>query len=215
MFSKYLEYFDIILLICNTANILLNFQYGYRFNYCAQFSSVAQSCLTLCDSMDCSTPGFPVLHQLPELTQTLAHHIGDAIQPSHPLSPLLLPPSVFPSFRLFSNESVLRIRRTKYWSFSFSISLSNKYSGLNSFRMDWLDLIAGPGALKILFQHHSSKASVLQHSAFLIVRLSNPYMTTGKTVALTGWTFVSKVMSLLFNMLSRLVIAFSQVASIF
>ena len=116
---------------------------------------------------------------------------------------LLLLPSIFPSIRVFSNESVLRIRWPKYWSFSFSISPSNEYSGLISFRMDSLDLLAVQGTLKSLLQHHSSKASILQRSAFSIVQLSHPYMTTGKTIALTRWTFVSKVMSLLFNMLSR------------
>ena len=122
--------------------------------------------------------------------------------------PLLLLPSIFPSIRVFSNESVLCIRWPKYWNFSFSISPSNEYSGLISFRMDWLDLLAVQGTLKNLLQHHSSKASVLQCSGFFIVQLSHPYMTTGKTIALTRWTFVSKVMSLVFNMLSRLVITF-------
>ena len=117
--------------------------------------------------------------------------------------PLLPPPSIFPSTRVFSNESVLLIRQPKYWSFSFSIGPSNEYSGLISFRMDWLDLLAIQGTLKSLFQHHSSKASILPCSAFFIVQLSHPYMTTGKTIALTKGTFVCKVMSLLFNMLSR------------
>ena len=120
----------------------------------------------------------------------------------------LLPPSVFPSIRVFSNESVLHIRWSKYWSFSFRISPSNEYSGLISFRMNWLDFLAVQATLKSLLQHHNSKASVLQHSAFFIFQLSHPYMTTGKTIALSTWTFVGKVMSLLFNMLSRLVIAF-------
>ena len=122
--------------------------------------------------------------------------------------PLLLPPSVFPSIRVFSNESVLRIRWPKYWSFSFNISPSNEYSGLISFRMDWLDLLAVQGTLKSLLQHHSSKASTLQCSAFFIVQLSHPYLTTGETIALIRWTFVGKVTSLLFNMLSRFVITF-------
>ena len=122
--------------------------------------------------------------------------------------PLLLPPSIFPSIRVFSNELVLLIRWPKYWSFSFSISPSNEHPRLIPFRMDWLDLLAVQGTLKSLLQHHSSKASVLQCSAFFIVQLTHPYMTTGKTIALTRWTFVSKVMSQLFNMLSRLVIAF-------
>ena len=122
--------------------------------------------------------------------------------------PLLPPPSIFPSIRVFSNESVLRIRWPKYWSFSFSISPSNQYSALVSFRMNLLDLLAVQGTLKSLLQHHSSKASVLRCSAFLIAQLSHPYMTTGYTIALTRWTFVGKVMSLFFNMLSRLVITF-------
>ena len=120
----------------------------------------------------------------------------------------LLPPSIFSSIRVFSNESVLHIRWSKYWSFSFSISPSNEYSGLISFRMDWLDLLAVQGTLKSLLQHHSSKESILPHSAFFRVQLSHPYMTTGKTIALTRQTLVSKVMSLLLNMLSRLVITF-------
>ena len=122
--------------------------------------------------------------------------------------PLLFLPSIFPSIRVFSNESVLRIRWPKYWSFSFSIIPSSEYSKLISFGMDWLDLLAVQGTLKSLLKHHSSKASILQLSAFFMVQLSHPYMTTGKTMALTRWTFVGKVMSLLFNMLSRLVIAF-------
>ena len=122
--------------------------------------------------------------------------------------PLLLPPSIFPSIRAFSNESVLHIRWPKYWSFSFSISPSNEYSGLISFRMDWLDLLAVQGTLKSLLQYHSSKASILQHSAFFIVELSHPYMTTGKTIALTTLAFVGKVLSLCFNKLSRLAITF-------
>ena len=229
--------------------------------------------------MDCSTPGFPVHHQLPKLIQIHVHRVGDDIQPSHasvvpfpsslqsfPASgslqmsqffhqlashvwffatpwivahqaslsitnswslfklmsiesvmpsnylilchPLLLLPSVIPSIRVFSNESVLHIRWPKYWSFSFSISPSNEYSVLISFRMDWLDLLAVQGTLKSLLQHHSSKASILRCSAFFTVQLSHPYMTTGKTIALTRWTFVGKVMSLHFNMLTRLVIAF-------
>ena len=122
--------------------------------------------------------------------------------------PLLHPPSISPSIRVFSNESVLSIRWPKYWSFSFNISPSNEYSGLISFRMDWLNFLAVQGTLKSLLQHHSSKASILQHSAFFTVQLTHPYMTTGKTIALTRWTFVGKVMSLLFNKLSRFVISF-------
>ena len=135
----------------------------------------------------------------------------ELVMPSNHLilcCPLLLLPSISPSIRVLSSESVLRIRWPKYWSFSFSNSPSNEYSGLISFRMDWLDLLAVQGALKSLLQHHSSKASILQCSVFFIVQLSHPHMTTGKTIALTRWTFVGKVMSLLFNMLSRLVIAF-------
>ena len=134
-----------------------------------------------------------------------------SVMPSNHLilcHPLLLLPLIFPSIRVFSNESDLPISRPNYWNFSFSISPSNEYSGLISFRMDWLDLLAVQGTLKSLLQHHSSKVSILQHSAFFIVQLSHPHMTTGKTIALTRWTFVGKVMSLLFNMLSRLVIAF-------
>ena len=137
-----------------------------------KFSSVAQLCPTLCDPMDCSLPGFPVHHQLPGLVQTRVHQVGDAIQPSHPL---LLLPSIFPSIRVFSNESVLCIRWPKYWSFSFSISPSNEYSGLISFRIDWLDLLAVQGTLKRLLQYHRSKVSILQWSAFFIIQLSHPY----------------------------------------
>ena len=137
-----------------------------------KFSSVTQLCPTLCDPMDCSLPGFPVHHQLPGLVQTRVHQVGDAIQPSHPL---LLLPSIFPSIRVFSNESVLCIRWPKYWSFSFIISPSNEYSGLISFRIDWLDLLAVQGTLKSLLQYHRSKASILQCSAFFIVQLSHPY----------------------------------------
>ena len=122
--------------------------------------------------------------------------------------PLLLPPSIFPSIKVFSNESALRIRWPKYWRFSFNISPTNEHPGLISFRMDWFDLLAVQGTLNSLLQHHSSKASILRHSAFYTVQLSHPYMTTGKTIALTRWTFVAKVMFLLFNMLSRLVITF-------
>ena len=136
-----------------------------------QFSSVTQSCPTLCDPMDYSTPGFPVHHQLPELTQTHVHRVSDAIQPSYPLSSSSPPALNLPSIRVFSKESVLHIRWPKYWSFSFSISSSSEYSGLISFRMDWLDLFAVQGTLKNLLQHHSSKASILRRSAFLIVQL--------------------------------------------
>ena len=135
----------------------------------------------------------------------------ESVMPSNHLifcHPLLLPPSIFPSIRVFSNESVLHTRWPKYWIFSFSISPSNEYSGLISFRIDWLDLLVVQGTLKSLLQHHSSKAFILWLSAFFIVQLSHPCITTGKTIALTRWTFVGKVMSLLFNMLSRLVITF-------
>ena len=135
----------------------------------------------------------------------------DSVIPSNHLilcCPLLLLPSIFARIRVFSNESVLCSRWPKYWRFSFSISPSNEYLGLSSFRIDWLDLLAVQGTLKSLLQHHSSKASILQHSAFFMVQLSHPHMTTGKTIALTRWTLVSKVRSLLFNMLSRLVTAF-------
>ena len=142
--------------------------------------------------MDCSTPGFLVYHQLPELTQTHVHQVGDAIQPLILCHSLLLPPSVFPIVRVFSNASVLHIRWPKYWSFSSSISPSNEYSGLISFRMDWLDLLSDEGTLKSLLQHHSSKASILRRSAFFIVQLLHPYMTTGKTIALTRQTFLAK-----------------------
>ena len=153
-------------------------------------------------------PGFPVHHQLPESTQIHVHHIGDAIQPSHPLSS----PSP-PAFNLFQRQS---FSMTQFFasggqsigSFSFSISPSNEYSGLISFRIDWLDLLAVQGTLKSLLQHHSSKASILEHSAFFTVHLSHPYMSIRKIIALTRWTFVGKVMSLLFNMLTRFVIAF-------
>ena len=166
-------------------------------------------CLTLWDPMDCSTPGFPVHPQLQvywnscPLSQWCHPHPHHLI-----LCRPLLPPSIFPRIRIFSNESTHHIRWPKYWSFSFSISPSNEYSGLISFRMGWLDLPAVQGTLKSLLQHHSSKASILQCSTFFIVYLSHPYMTTGKTKALTRQTFVVKVMSLLFNMLSRLVITF-------
>ena len=159
-----------------------------------QFSSVAQSYLNLCNPTDCSMPGFLVLHYLLELVQTHVHWVGDAIQPSHPQ----LYPSP-PTFNLSQHQDlfkwVLRIRWPKYWSFSFSISPSNEYSGLISFRMDWLDLLAVQGTLKSLPQHHSSKASILWHSAFFIVQLSHAYMTTGKTIAVTRQAFVGKAVS--------------------
>ena len=146
--------------------------------------------------MNCSTPGLPVHHQLLEFTQIHIHRISDAIQPSHPLSSPSLPP-IPPSISVFSNESTLHKRWPKYWSFSFSISPSKEIPGLISFRMDWLDLLAVQGTLKSLLQHHSSKASIFRHSAFFTVQPSHPFMTTGKTIAFTRQTFVSKVMSLL------------------
>ena len=154
--------------------------------------------------MDCSKPGLPVHYQLLELLKLMSI---ESVMPSEYLilcHPLLLLPSIFPSIRVFSNESVLHIRWLKNWSFSFSISPSNEYSGQISFRMDWLDLLPIQGTLKCLIQHHSSKTSVFQCSPFFLVQLSHPYRTTGKSIALTRWTFVSKIMSLLF----MLVIAF-------
>ena len=173
-----------------------------------QIRSVTQSCPTLCDPMNRSMPGLPVHHKL---GSSLRLKSIESVMPSshlilwHPL--LLLPPSP-PSIRVFSNESTLRMRWPKYWSSSFSIIASKEIPGLISFRMDWLDLLAVQGTLKSLLQHHTSKASILRRSAFFTVQLSHPYMTTGKTIALTRRIFVGKVMSLLFNMLSRLVITF-------
>ena len=145
--------------------------------------------------MDCSTPGFSVLHHLLELAQTHVHRVSDAIQSSHPLSSPSPPVLIFPSIMGFPNESPLRIRWPKYWSFSFSIIPSNEYSGLISIKIYWFDLLVVQGTLKSLLQHHSSKASVLWYSALFMVQLSHPYMTTGKTRALTSWNFVIKVMS--------------------
>ena len=158
--------------------------------------------------MDCSTPGLPVITNFQNLLRLMSIEL---VMPSNHLilcHPLLLLSSIFPSIRVFSSESVLCISWPKYWSFSFSISPSNEYSGLISLKMDWLDLLAVQGTLNSLLPHHSSKVSVLHRSAFFMVQLSHPYMTTGKTIALTRWTFVGKVMSLLFNMLPRLVIPF-------
>ena len=172
-----------------------------------QFGSVPQSCQT-------ATPRTAALQASLYITNSQSlpklMSIESVLPSSHliPCRPLLLLPSIVPSIRVFSNESVLRIRWPKYWSFSFSISPFSEYSGMISFRMDWLDLLAVQGTLNSLLQHHSSKASILQHSAFLVVQLSHPYTTTGKTIALTRQNFVGKVMSLLFNMLSRLVITF-------
>ena len=155
--------------------------------------SAAQSCLPLCDPMNRSTPAFPVLHHLWSLLKLMSI---ESVMPLNHLflcHPLFLP-SIFPSIRVFSNELGLRIRWPKYWSFSFSISPSNEYSGLISFRIGWFDLLAVQGTLKNLLQYHSLKASILQHSALFMVQLLYPYMTTGKTIALTRWTFVGKVM---------------------
>ena len=174
-----------------------------------QFSSVVQSFsrVWFCDPMNLSMPGLPVHNQLPEFTQTHVHWVSDAIQPSHPL----LSPS--PAVNLSQHQGLFHWVSSshevaKYWSFSFSISPSNEYPGLTSFRMDWLDLIAFQGTLKSLLQHHSSTASILRRSGFFIVQLSHPYMATGKAIALTRRTCVGKVMSLLFNMMSRLVKTF-------
>ena len=139
--------------------------------------------------MNRSTPGLPVHRQLPELTQTHIHRVSDSIQLSILCRPLLLLPPIPPSIRVFSNETTLLMRWPKYWSFSFSIITSKEHPGLISFRMDWLDLLEVQGTFKSLLQHHSSKASILRHSAFFTVQLSHPYMTTGKTIALTRWTF--------------------------
>ena len=175
---------------------------------CVQFSSVAQLCPTLCNPMNCSTPGLPVHHQLPEFTQTHVHQVGDAIQPSHPLlfpSPPATNPSQHQGLFQWVN-SLLEV--AKVLEFQLQHQSFQWTPGLISFRMDWLDLLSLQGSLKSLLQHHSSKASILQHSAFFTVQISHPYLTTGKTVALTRRTFVGKVMSLLFNMLSKLVIIF-------
>ena len=169
--------------------------------------AVARLCLTLCNPMNISMPGFPVLHDLLELAQIHVHWVADAIQPSHPVSPFSsclqsLPASVF------SNELALHNRWPKYWSFSFNISPSNEYSGLISFRINWFDIPALQGTLKNILQHHDPKVSILWCSAFFMVQLSHPYITNGKTIALTRQTFVGKIMSLVFNILSRLVTAF-------
>ena len=181
------------------------FQY-YVLTCCC--CSVSQSYLTICHTMHWSTPGFPVHHHLLELTQTHVHRVGDAIQPSHPLWPTSPPALSLSQHQVLSNESALHIRWPKYWSFSFSISSSNEYSGFIFFRIDWFDFLAIKVTLKSLFQHHSLKVSILWHSPFFMVQLSHPYMTTGKTIALIIQTFVSKVMSVLFNTLSKFFIAF-------
>ena len=180
-----------------------------------QLSSIAQLCPTLYDPMDYSTPGLPVHHQLLEFTQTHVHWVGDAIQPSHPLSS----PSP-PAFNLSQHQGLFQWvssfhQVAKVLELQLQHQSFSEYSGLIFFRIDWFDVLAVQGTLKSLLQHHSLKASVLQCSAFFMVQLSHPYMTTRKTISLTGWTFVNKVISLLLNMLSRLVIAFfSQGASV-
>ena len=194
---------------CHKGNKNLNnkITYGDLFSL-VQFSPVTQLCPTLCDPMHCSTPGFLLRHQLPEFLKLMSIEL---VMPSNHLIPSVIPfSSCLQSLpaSVISNESALHIRWPKYWSFSFSISPSNEYSGLVSFRIDSLELLAVQGTLKTPLQHHSSKASILQHSTFSMVHLSHSHMITGKTIAWTRWTFVSKVMSLLFNMLSRLVIAF-------
>ena len=174
---------------------------GHTYFVCVCVCPVTQLSLTLCDPMDCSISGLHVHHQLPEFTQTHVHWVGDAIEPSHPLSS----PSP-PALNLSQHQGLFKWVSSSHQMakilgvFSLSISPSNEYSGLISFRMDWLDLLAVQGTLKSLLQHHSSKASILQCSAFFTVQLSHPYMTTGKTISLTRQTFVGKVMSLIFNM---------------
>ena len=180
-------------------------------SYSHQDSSVQFSCSVVSDSVIPWTSGHRASLSITNSQSLLKLMSVKSVMPSNHLilcHPLLLLPSIFPSIRVFSNESVLCIRWPKYWSFSFSISLANEYSGLISFRIDWFDLLAVQGTLKSLLQHHSLKASILWRLAFFIVKFSHPYMITGKTIALTRQTFVGKVMSLLFNMLSRLVIAF-------
>ena len=186
--------------------------------YCRAGTNWDQPCSVLSVQFSCSAvsdssrprglQGLPVLTNSRSFLKLMSF---ESVMPPNHLNlccPLLLLPSIFPSLRVFSNESTLCMRWPKYWSFSFNISPSNEHPGLISFRMDWLDLLVVQGTLKSLLQHHSSKASILQHSAFFIVQLSHPYMTTGKTIALNRWTFVGKVMSLFFNVLSRLVITF-------
>ena len=176
--------------------------------HCCCYCSVAKSCLTLCDPINYSIQAplsFTIFRSLLKLTSI------ESVMPSNHLvlcRPLLLPPSIFPSIRVFPKESDFCIRWPKCWSFSFNVSPSNEYSGLLSLRIDWFDLLAVQGTLKSLLQHHISKASILQLSVFFMVQLSHPYMTTGKTIGLTIWTFIEKVMSLLFNTLSRFFIAF-------
>ena len=185
-----------------------------KFNNRNCCCSGAKLCPILCNPMDWSTPGFPVLHHLPELAKTHVHWFSNAIQPPHPLCPLLLP-SVFSSIRVFSSELALCIRWPKYWSFRFSISPSSEYSGLISFKIDWFDLLAVQRTFQSLLQHHSSKASILQRSAFFVVQLSHLYMTTGKNHSFDYTSLCYKAMSLFFNMLSKFVIVFFQGARVF
>ena len=203
--SRKLKLSHFLLSMCELAKAALNNKANYQL---IQYSSVTQFCPTLCDPMNRSTPGLPVHHQL---RSSLGLMSIESVMPSSHLilcRPLLFLPPIPPSIRVSSNESTLRIRWSKYWSFSFSIIASKEIPGLISFRMDWLDLLAVQGTLKSLLQYHSSKASILQHSAFFTVQLSHPYMTTGKTITLTRRTLVGKVMSLLLNTPSRLVITF-------
>ena len=183
--------------------------------FSVQFISVTLLCLTLCDPTDCSMPDFLSITNSHSFLKFMSIEL---VMPSSHLilcHLLLLLPSIFPSIRVFSYKTVLHIRWPKSWRFSFSISPFNEFSGLISFRIDCLELPAVQGTLKSLLQHHSSKASILWHSSFFVVQLSHPYMTTGKIIALTIWTFGGKVMSLLFNMLSRLIIAFLPRSSVF
>ena len=178
-----------------------------KFSGSVQFNSITQSSLTLCNPMDCKMPGYPTPSPTPGVYSNSCL-LNQWCHSTTSSSVIPFSSCLWCSQRVFSNESVLHIKWPKYWSFSFSISPSNEYSRLIPLRMDWLDLLAVQGTLKSLLQHYSSKASILRCSSFFIVQISHPYMTTAKTIALTRWTFVGKVMSLLFNMLSRLVIAF-------
>ena len=180
---------------------LASFPPQSAFSNILLYCSVTKSCLTLCNPMDCNTLGFPILHYLSEFIQTHVHWVSDVIQPSHLFCPLVFLPLNFPSIRVFSNELALRIRWPNYWR--FSISSSNEYSGLMSFRIDWFDLLAARGIPKSLVQYHNSKASILRCSALLIVQLSHLYKTTGKIIVLTIQTFVGKLISQLFKTLSR------------
>ena len=189
----------------------ITFSHGHAFSVFACLKVVQFSCSAVSDSATPWTAAQQASLSITNSRSLLKLTSIELVMPSSHLilcCPLLLPPSIFPSIRVFSSESALGIRWPKYWSFSISISPSNEYSGLISFRLDWFDLLEVQGSLKSLLQHHSSKASILQHSAFFIVQLSHPYITTGKTTALTIRIFVSKALSLLFNMLSRFVIAF-------